>query len=65
MTLWGRVVGWIMVGETVLSLHQDPGAGSIDWGDGPEAPAEIEVVDAGTDCKNLCLLLILLVLAAV
>ncbi|XP_030610842.1 CDK5 regulatory subunit-associated protein 3 [Archocentrus centrarchus] len=31
---------------------EDPGAGTINWGDGPEAPIEIEVVDTGTDCPE-------------
>lgn len=29
------------------------GAGGIDWGDGEAAAVEIEIVDAGTDCKYI------------
>lgn len=32
-------------------LHQDAGAGDIDWGDSEAPPVEIEIVDAGTECK--------------
>lgn len=32
-------------------LRQDAGAGGIDWGDSEATPLEIEIVDAGTECK--------------
>nr|XP_020460379.1 CDK5 regulatory subunit-associated protein 3 [Monopterus albus] len=31
---------------------EDSGAGGIDWGDSEAAPAEFEIVDAGTDCPE-------------
>ena len=37
---------------SVCLALQDTGAGGIDWGDSEVAPIEIEIVDAGTDCKN-------------
>lgn len=52
----------------VCFLQQDTGADGINWRDSETAPIEIEIVDAGTDCKcffkvttlsgcwNLCLL---------
>ncbi|XP_029954573.1 CDK5 regulatory subunit-associated protein 3 [Salarias fasciatus] len=39
-------------GISVEPGSEDAGADGIDWGDGPAAPLEIEVVDAGSDCPE-------------
>lgn len=39
-------------GISLEPSSEDAGADGIDWGDGPAAPLQIEVVDAGTDCPE-------------
>lgn len=47
--------------KTSSCLHQDAAAGGIDWGDAEAAPVEIEIVDAGTECKIIIIFFLLMI----